>query len=166
MLEVTGRADHSHSDGEKTNAKGFEVSVEIPISTSVSPAWRRRARPTCRPSTVAREGRQRPLGSPRSLRDLSGAYDIAQTYQTKILPLRKIIEDKSQLQYNGMLVDTFAVVDDRARNVARNVAAINAKRDLCHRRHKLPGRPDRRRHGGPRRTPASSAMADASGGGH
>lgn len=59
-----------------------------------------------------------------------GNHDIARLYQNQVLPLRKIIQDESLLQYNGMLIDvTQLIVDSRARNLS-NAAAINARRDF------------------------------------
>ena len=44
-----------------------------------------------------------------------GNYDIARTYQTQVLPLRKVIQDESVLQYSGMLIDvTDLLADARA----------------------------------------------------
>jgi len=59
-----------------------------------------------------------------------GRYEIARAYQTRVLPLRKVITDESQLQYNGMLVDAFELLTNARENVASNVAAIRAKRDF------------------------------------
>ncbi len=58
------------------------------------------------------------------------SHDIARQYINNVLPLRKIIQDEAQLQYNGMLIDvTQLIVDARAR-ILSNVAGINARRDF------------------------------------
>ena len=43
------------------------------------------------------------------------AYDIARPLSdASVLPLRKIIADETQLRYNGMLIDVFALLTKRA----------------------------------------------------
>ena len=59
-----------------------------------------------------------------------GSYDIARHYQNQVLPLRKVIQDESLLQYNGMLIDvTTLIVDARAR-ILSNAQAVEARRDF------------------------------------
>jgi outer membrane protein TolC len=59
-----------------------------------------------------------------------GTYDIAKHYQNQILPLRKVIQDESLLQYSGMLIDvTTLIVDARAR-ILSNAQAVEARRDF------------------------------------
>jgi len=59
-----------------------------------------------------------------------GTYDIAKHYQNQVLPLRKIIQDESLLQYSGMLIDvTTLIVDARAR-ILSNAQAVEARRDF------------------------------------
>ncbi len=59
-----------------------------------------------------------------------GTRDVARLYQSQILPLRKIIQDESLLQYNGMLIDvTQLIADSRGRMMSR-AASINATRDF------------------------------------
>ncbi len=59
-----------------------------------------------------------------------GNHDLARYFQTQVLPLRKIIQDESLLQYSGMLIDvTTLIVDARAR-ILSNAQAIEARRDF------------------------------------
>ena len=60
---------------------------------------------------------------------LSGARDVARLYQSRILPLRKQIQDESLLHYNGMIADVFVLLQDARARIASNVAAIDARRD-------------------------------------
>ena len=59
-----------------------------------------------------------------------GAYDVARYYDKDILPLRDIISEQTLLNYNGMLMDLFALLTDARARVAANVQAIEAKRDF------------------------------------
>ncbi|MCP4560184.1 MAG: TolC family protein, partial [Bosea sp.] len=53
-------------------------------------------------------------------------YDITRQYQNNVLPLRKIIQDQSLLQYSGMLNDVTDLITDARNRILSNVAAINA----------------------------------------
>lgn len=57
-------------------------------------------------------------------------YDITRQYQNNVLPLRKIIQDQSLLQYSGMLNDVTDLITDARNRILSNVAAINARRDF------------------------------------
>lgn len=57
-------------------------------------------------------------------------YDITRQYQNNVLPLRKIIQDESLLQYSGMLNDVTDLITDARNRILSNVAAINARRDF------------------------------------
>ncbi|MCA0422791.1 MAG: TolC family protein [Proteobacteria bacterium] len=59
-----------------------------------------------------------------------GSYDVTRLYQTRILPLRQVIQKESLLMYNGMLIDvTQLITDARAQTVSR-MAAVNSLRDF------------------------------------
>lgn len=132
MLEVTGLANHAKSaEGDKANPKGFEVAVQIPIF-DFGKARSAKARETymgavnrlLEKAVNARSEAREAYATYR------GRHDIARSYQSRVLPLRKIITEESQLQYNGMLVDAFELLTNARENVASNVAAIRAKRDF------------------------------------
>ena len=57
-------------------------------------------------------------------------YDITRQYQNNVLPLRKIIQEQSLLQYSGMLNDVTDLITDARNRILSNVAAINARRDF------------------------------------
>lgn len=59
-----------------------------------------------------------------------GTHDVSRLYQNQILPLRKVIQDESLLQYNGMLIDVTQLIADSRGRMMSQVAAINAKRDF------------------------------------
>jgi outer membrane protein TolC len=94
-------------------------------------------------------------------------YDITRQYQNNVLPLRKIIQDQSLLQYSGMLNDVTDLITDARNRILSNVAAINARRDfwLAHTdfKHALIGGGSG---GGGSATVAAAGGGDAGGGGH
>lgn len=59
-----------------------------------------------------------------------GTHDVSRLYQNQILPLRKVIQDESLLQYNGMLIDVTQLIADSRGRMMSQMAAINAKRDF------------------------------------
>lgn len=59
-----------------------------------------------------------------------GAYDIADIYSKKLLPLRNVISEEMLLQYNGMLADLFELIQDSRARIQSNVEAIGAERDF------------------------------------
>lgn len=59
-----------------------------------------------------------------------GTRDVALLYQNQVLPLRKIINDESLLQYNGMLIDVTQLIADARGRMMSQLAAINARRDF------------------------------------
>ncbi|MCP4736013.1 MAG: TolC family protein [Bosea sp.] len=93
-------------------------------------------------------------------------YDITRQYQNNVLPLRKIIQEQSLLQYSGMLNDVTDLITDARNRILSNVAAINARRDfwLAHTdfKHALIGGGSG---GGGAATVAAAGGGDA-GGGH
>lgn len=56
-------------------------------------------------------------------------YEIALAYRNKIVPLRRIVNEQSLLEYNGMLIDIFVLLTTFREGIDSNVAAINAQRD-------------------------------------
>ncbi len=93
-------------------------------------------------------------------------YDITRQYQTNVLPLRKIIQEQSLLQYSGMLNDVTDLIADARSRILSNVAAINARRDfwIAHTdfKHTLIGGGS----GGGSATVAAAGGGDAGGAGH
>ena len=59
-----------------------------------------------------------------------GNYDLARHYQSRVLPLRKTIQDETLLHYSGMLVDVTRLILDARARILSNVDAINARRDF------------------------------------
>ena len=65
-----------------------------------------------------------------TLQAYRAANDIARQYRASIVPLRKVIAEEAQLQYNGMLIDVFELLTTTREGIETNVAAIEAQRDV------------------------------------
>ena len=59
-----------------------------------------------------------------------GQYDLARHYQSSVIPLRQTIQEQTQLQANGMIVDATTLIQDARQRILSNVQAINARRDF------------------------------------
>ncbi len=57
-------------------------------------------------------------------------YDIARHYRNAVLPLRAKIEAESLLTYNGMITNTFELLQDTRAKINAALKAVTAKRDF------------------------------------
>ena len=116
---------------EKVKKRGLEVEFEIPIY-DFGQANLRNAQEAY--MAAANRLAERAVNARSEARETylryRGNFDLAAYYQSRVLPLRKTIQDETLLQYSGMLVDvTRLIVDARAR-ILSNIDAINARRDF------------------------------------
>jgi len=58
----------------------------------------------------------------------ASTYAIAAQYEREVLPLRETISEETELQYNAMQVDAFALLEAARANAAAKVASIEARR--------------------------------------
>lgn len=156
-------SEDGHVERETSRSRTLELEIETPIydfgrskvalaEQSYMQAANRLAEKAVNIRSEARE----------AYTGYRASYDIARQYQNNILPLRKIIQDESLLQYNGMLTDVTELIVDARSRILSNVAAINARRDfwIAHTdfKHALIG-------GGSGGGGGGSVVAAASGGG-
>lgn len=124
-------SDDGHVERETSRSRTLELEIEIPIydfgQSKVALAeqtYMQAANKLAEKAVNVRsEAREAYTG-------YRASYDIARQYETNVLPLRKIIQDESLLQYNGMLHDVTELIVDARSRILSNVAAINAKRDF------------------------------------
>ena len=132
VLDASGISKTQKDKGEpKANGGGFDIEFEVPIYDFG------RAK--------VREAEQRYLEAVNMLgakvinarseaREAFGAYSstyaIASQYEREVLPLRQTISEQTELQYNAMQVDAFALLQAARENAASKVASIEAKRNF------------------------------------
>ncbi|MEJ1160415.1 TolC family protein [Prosthecomicrobium sp. N25] len=118
-------------DTHRTRRRGFELEATIPIfdlgETSVRRARETYMQAVNRLAAKAVEVRSEARAGYAAYR---ASYDIARAYQTRILPLRRIVGEQAVLEYNGMLKDVFTLLTTARESAASNLAAIEAKRDF------------------------------------
>jgi len=132
---TTDRAHIYAADGdyerEKKTFRTLELEIEIPIfdfgQARVAQAEETYMRAANKLAEKAVNIRSEAREAYQAWR---GTRDVAALYQSRILPLRKIIQDESLLQYNGMLIDVTQLIADARGRVMSQVAAVNATRDF------------------------------------
>ncbi len=59
-----------------------------------------------------------------------GTYQIAKHYRDTVLPLRKVVDDAALLSNNGMITNTFELLEDARETLESEMEAGEAKRDF------------------------------------
>ena len=130
-LSVISNTSIERADGHRTNARGFEVAVKLPIFD-----WGGLQRDAMSAQMLAAthrlEATVRAAGS--NLRESYSAYrttyEISKHYRDEIVPLRKLIADENLLRYNGMIIGVFELLADSRDQISSVIAAINAQQQF------------------------------------
>ena len=128
---ISVNPDTNELDRSRIKKRALELEIEIPIydfglarlaaaEETYMQAANRLAEKAVNVRSEAREAYQ----------VWRGTYDVSRVYQGQVLPLRKIIQNESLLQYNGMLIDVTQLIADSRGRMMSQVAAINAQRDF------------------------------------
>jgi outer membrane protein TolC len=116
---------------DRSKLRGVEIAIEIPLFDFGEARARKSEETYMRAANLlaakAIDVRSRARQAYLAYR---GAYDVARLYQSQVIPLRKAIQDESQLHYNGMLSDLFVLIQDARARITSNIAAIDAQRDF------------------------------------
>lgn len=123
--------DHGHVERESSRSRTLELEIDIPIydfgQSKVALAEQTYMQAANRLAEKAVNIRSEAREAYTAYR---AHYDITRQYQTNVLPLRRIIQEQSLLQYSGMLNDVTDLIADARSRILSNVAAINARRDF------------------------------------
>lgn len=116
---------------ERARLRGYEAAFDIPIF-DFGQARTREAEETYMRAVnrLVEKGVNARSEVREAYTAYSGAFGVARLYASRVLPLRKTIQDESLLRYNGMLTDLFALLQDARARIQSNVAAIDAQRDF------------------------------------
>jgi outer membrane protein TolC len=135
ILDMTGLANYGRTieDGRKEREypRGFELEIQVPIF-DLGETGVRRSRETYMQAVNRLVEKAVNVRSEVRSAYLTyrGTYDISRQYQTRILPLRKTINEQALLEYSGMLIDVFDLLTTARESITTNIAAITAKRDF------------------------------------
>ncbi len=130
-FELSAAENVTQSGPVKERLDGVELRLEIPLfdwgearSREAQETYMRAANRLAEKAVNARSEVREAYTAYR------GAWDVARLYQSKVLPLRQLIQENSQLQYNGMLADLFVLLQDARARILSNVTALDAQRDF------------------------------------
>jgi outer membrane protein TolC len=132
VVDAAGISKTQKDRGEKrADGGGYELVLEVPLfdfgKANVREAEQRYLEAANRLGQLG-------INAASEAREAYGSYRasfaIARKYEGEVLPLYRTISAETELQYNAMQVDAFALLD-AARNRARaRVASIEAKRNF------------------------------------
>jgi outer membrane protein TolC len=132
VLDATGISKTQKDIGEKrANGGGYELVLEVPLfdfgRANVREAEQRYLE-------AANHLGQLGINAASEAREAYGAYRatyaIAKKYESDVLPLHQTISAETELQYNAMQVDAFALLQAARERVRARVAGIEAKRNF------------------------------------
>jgi outer membrane protein TolC len=132
VLNAGGISKTQKNKGEPSaDGGGFDIAFEVPIydfgGARVREAEQRYREALNQLGAMAVNARS-------EAREAYGTYAssraIAVQYEQEVLPLRQTISEQTELQYNAMQVDAFALLEAARENAASKVASIEAKRNF------------------------------------
>jgi outer membrane protein TolC len=132
VLNASGISKTQKDKGEPSaDGGGFDIAFEVPIY-DFGRAQVREAEQ--RYFEALNQLRAMAVNARSEAREAYGAYAstraIVVQYDREVLPLRKTISEETELQYNAMQVDAFALLQAARDNAASKVASIEAKRNF------------------------------------
>jgi outer membrane protein TolC len=132
VLDAAGISKTQKDRGEKrANGGGYELVLEVPLfdfgKANVREAEQRYLE-------AANRLGQMGVNAASEAREAYGAYRasyaIAGKYEGEVLPLHQTISAETELQYNAMQVDAFALLEAARARARAKVASIEAKRNF------------------------------------
>jgi outer membrane protein TolC len=132
VLDLGGTSKTQKDGGEPSaDGGGFNIAFEVPLY-DFGRARMREAEQRYFEALNALAGMV--INARSEAREAYGAYQatyaVASQYEHEVLPLRDTISAETELQYNAMQVDAFALLDAARAKAAAQVAAIEAKRNF------------------------------------
>jgi outer membrane protein TolC len=132
VLDLGGTSKTQQDKGEPSaDGGGFTIAFEVPLY-DFGRARVREAEQRYFEALNALAGKV--IDARSEAREAFGAYRatyaVAAQYEREVLPLRDTISAETELQYNAMQVDAFALLDAARAKAAAQVAAIEAKRNF------------------------------------
>jgi outer membrane protein TolC len=132
VLEAAGISKTQKDKGEPSaDGGGFDIRFEVPIYDFGRARVREAEQ---RYFEALNQLRAMAVNARSEAREAYGIYastrSIAAQYEEEVLPLRQTISEETELQYNAMQVDAFALFEAARENAASKVASIEAKRNF------------------------------------
>jgi outer membrane protein TolC len=132
VLDAAGISKTQKDRGEPSaDGGGFDIKFEVAIYDFGRAKLREAEQ---RYFEALNQMRAMAVNARSEAREAYGTYAsarvIAMQYEQNVLPLRQTISEETELQYNAMQVDAFALLEAARENAASKVASIEAKRNF------------------------------------
>lgn len=131
-VETEENEDGTTSENATNRLGGrAEIEFEIPIFDTGAVRLRKAELATMRAANLLAERAVNVRSEARAAYlSYRGTYDIARQYRDAVVPLRRIIEGEAVLTYNGMITNTFDLLNDTRIRIDSLRAALEARRDF------------------------------------
>jgi outer membrane protein TolC len=131
-LDMAGISKTQKEIGEKrANGGGYELALEVPLfdfgKANVREAEQRYLEAA---HLLGEKGINAASEARAAYRAYRATYAITRKYESEVLPLQQTISSETELQYNAMQVDAFALLEAARSKARARVASIEAKRDF------------------------------------
>lgn len=132
VLDAAGISKTQKDRGEKrADGGGFELVLEVPLfdfgKANVREAEQRYLEAANR---LGQKGVNAASEAREAYAAYRATYGIARKYEGEVLPLHQTISAETELQYNAMQVDAFALLETARAQARAKVASIQAKRNF------------------------------------
>jgi outer membrane protein TolC len=132
VLDAAGISKTQKDRGEKrANGGGYELVLEVPLfdfgKANVREAEQRYLEAANR---LGEKGVNAVSEAREAYGTYRATYAIARKYEGEVLPLHQTISAETELQYNAMQVDVFALLEAARARAKAKVASIEAKRNF------------------------------------
>jgi outer membrane protein TolC len=132
VLNASGISKTQKDKGEPSaDGGGFDIVLEVPIYDFGRASMREAEQHYVEALNALRA---MAVNARSEAREAYSAYastrSIVVQYDREVLPLRKTISEETELQYNAMQVDAFALLQAARDSAASKVASIEAKRNF------------------------------------
>ena len=132
VLDVAGISKTQKDQGEpKANGGGYDLALEVPLfdfgRADVREAEQRYLEAA---HLLGEKGINAASEAREAYAAYRATYAIAKKYQGEVLPLQQTISSETELQYNAMQVDAFALLEAARSRTRARVTSIEAKRDF------------------------------------
>lgn len=130
-IEIAGISETVWGDDERESSTGYELELELPIFRSIS---KERDRLNAKSLSAANRLESITRSASSHLREAYSAYrssyDLAKHYRDEIVPLQQHISEENVLNYNGMIIGVFELLEDSRTQIEAVQASIEAMRQF------------------------------------
>lgn len=126
-IELAAVSESVWSDGERESARGYEIGIQLPLFKNIAQVRNQlNARSLAASSTLESVTRSAISHLRESYSAYRSNYDIAKHYRDEVVPLQQLISEENVLNYNGMIIGVFELLDDSRAQIQTVQSSIEA----------------------------------------